>query len=145
MASDLSFVKGAITVELDASEVTEELSNKLITLSLATTSTNASSGAKDTKIIDLLRITHQYIIRAYVTASATKTAKQVKDELKSIVNGAGVNGGDITMSYDGEIDITGYIEKVTFKKTASDSPSTEAIDEIKYEVAINFIVGTGNI
>jgi len=144
MAFDVTISKNGTSVGIYAEEVDEELSNKLITLTLARTSTNQSLGAKETKIIDLLRITHQIVIRGYITASSTKTAKQNKDLLKYIQNGAGANGGDTTLSYGGD-DYSGYIEKINFKEVSSDNPTVEGTDQIKYEVTINFTVGTGEI
>ncbi|MFW9872076.1 MAG: hypothetical protein ACFFG0_03165 [Candidatus Thorarchaeota archaeon] len=138
--SDITFSKGSHSVDIECGSVSEEYKNKLITLPIPQSATNQSSGKKDTKIVDLLRITHQFVIKAYICATSTLTAKQVKDKLKLIANGAETNGGVVSMVYDGDT-LYGYIESLAFTKKAMDSPTTESQEEVKYEAAITFVVG----
>lgn len=142
--TDITFSKNSHSVSLYCNSVSEEYSNRLITLSLTQSSTNQASGKKDTKIIDLLRITNQFIIKAMITTTSTLSAKEVKDELKLIANGAETDGGTISMTYDGDT-LEGYIEKLTFTKNPNDSydVKNKNMDEIKYECAITFVVGVG--
>jgi hypothetical protein len=151
---EIYFEKGSNKVSLYANRVDEELKNKLITLTLATSTSTQSNGAKETKIVDLLRITKQYSIKAYITkvtdavsstnctsgGSTTLTAKQIKDLLKTIASGSGEDGGVITFSYDGDT-IEGYIESLTFSDESKDYPSSPSNQIAKYEVAITFVKG----
>jgi len=155
MGSDISFSKGSYKVNLYANSVAEEYKNKLITLTLATSTSTQSSGKKETKVVDLLRITQQYVIKAYITkvtdatsstddtsgGSITLTAKQIKDNLKTIATGAGEDGGVITFSYDGDTNIEGYIETLNFLDEAKDYPDNPSVEQVKYEVAITFVKG----
>jgi len=140
MVYDIQFEKGSYSVDLHADNVSEEYTNKLVVLSLPQTATNQASGKKDTKILDLLRITHQFVIKGYIAATATKTAKDIKNDLITLANGSGEAGGEITMTYDGDT-YTGYLEKVVAIKESSDSPDDESTDEVKYSLALTFIVG----
>ena len=137
---DIQFEKGSYSSDLHSDSVSEEYSNRLIVLSLPQSTTNQESGKRDAKILDLLRITHQFVIKAYIAKNSTKTAKQQKDDLISMANGAGTNGGVITMTYDGD-SYEGYIEKIIATKESHDSPDTETEDEMKYALAITFVVG----
>jgi hypothetical protein len=155
MVADIRFTKGNYSVGVHTDNVSQEYSNKLIVLSIPQTAPNQESGAKEPKILDLLRVTKQFVIKGYLTGTATAssstndtetgstalTAKQVKDNLITIWNGGGTAGGVVTMTYDGD-SYTGYIEKVVAVKKARDSPSSESVDEIKYELQITFVVGT---
>ena len=140
----IGFSKGSNSVELDADRVDEELKNKLITLTLATSTSNQASGVKNTKIVDLLRITEQYSIKAYITKSGSDSAKDIKDTLKLIAKGSNENGGVITMTYDGD-SIEGYLESVVCTKMAKDHPDTETEEEVKYECQIVFVKGTSAV
>lgn len=140
MVNDIQFSKGNLSVDLSVDNVTEEFSNRLVVLSIPQTSQNQSGGAKPTKILDLLRITHQFVIRAYITKEGSDSAKTVKDRLIQIANGAAENGGTITMTYDGD-SYTGYLEKVVAIKEARDHPDTEGDSEVKYTLTITFIKG----
>lgn len=153
--SNIKFEKGDYKVTLLVNRVDEEHKNKLIVLTLATGTNTQAAGEEETKIVDLLRITHQYSIKAYITkvvdatsstddtsgGSTTLTAKQIKDNLKNIAAGAGENGGVVTMTYDGD-SIEGYIESINFSEESTDYPDNPGIESIKYEVAIVFIRGT---
>jgi hypothetical protein len=138
--SDITFSKGSFSVGVDADNVSEEYSNKLIVLSLSQTKNSQESGARTTKILDLLRITHQFVIRAYITSSSTQTAKQVKDDLFSVANGGGINGGVISMVYDGDT-YTGYLERIVCVKEARDHPDTHSETEVQYNLTLTFVVG----
>lgn len=140
MTYEIQLSKGTYSVDLHSDNVNEEYTNKLITLVLAQTSRNQGSGKKQTKILDLLRITHQFVIRAYIAANSTKTAKEQKDDLKSIANGGGETGGVVSMVYDGDT-YEGYLQKITMSKSSRDSPDTESESEIKYDLSITFVVG----
>ena len=140
MSYDIQFSKGSYSSDLHSDSVSEEFSNRLIVLKLPQSTTNQTSGKRDTKILDLLRITHQFIIKAYIAKNSTKSAKDQKDDLIAMANGAGTNGGVITMTFDGD-SYEGYIEKIIATKESMDSPDTEADDEMKYILAITFVVG----
>ncbi len=138
--AEITLAKGSITVTIYAREVVDNLSNQLFPIKPPQTKNNQSSGPKDNKIIDLLRITREYLITGAIKGTDTQTAKQVKDELYSIGEGAGIDGGVVTLTYDGDT-ITGYIEKISAKEKAEDTPASEPVDYAKYEVQINFMKG----
>ena len=91
--TNVIIVKGAYTVTIHTVEVTEDFANRLRVTPIPQTKQNQSSGPKDTKIADLLMITHNLLIRGHINATSTKTAKEVLDDLKEIFEGAKTSGG----------------------------------------------------
>jgi hypothetical protein len=144
--SNITISKGSLSVEIHTVDGTaENIKNtlKIIAGSGGTTEGNQSGGPKDTKVIDLLRIQESYHIEGYLTADDTYTAKQVKDNLRTIVKGAQTNGGEITMVYEDE-NITGYIEDITIKKIINDDvvgSGYSSKDSAEYRVTIEFVKG----
>lgn len=141
MTNDIQFSKGSYSVDLHSDEVNEEYNNKLIILTIPQSTDNQASGAEDNRILDLLQITHQFVITAYIAKNSTKSAKQQKDDLIQIAKGAEIDGGTVEMTFDGDTYI-GYLEKIIITKKAMDSPDTESDEEIKYKLQITFVVGT---
>jgi len=139
--ADIVFSKGVLSEGVYAESVNEEYKNKLIILSNSQTGPNQASGSKPTKILDLLRLTHQFVIKSVITAESGKTAKEVITNLKSIANGGGIAGGVITMTYDGD-SYEGYLEKIIITKEADDSVDETSEQVRKYTLAITFVVGT---
>ena len=140
MTADIVFSKGALSEGVYVQSVNEEYSNKLIILNIPQVSSNQELGSKTPKVLDLLRITNQFVIRAYITNESGKTSKVIKDNLKSIANGGGINGGTITMTYEGD-SYTGYMEKLVITKEADDGASDSSEQIRKYTLTITFIVG----
>jgi len=153
--TNITISKGDYSVTLYPTEIPEEYANKLTILPIPQTADNQSSGAKDTKILDLLRLTHSFVIKAYITPSATGnagktqdsggsttlTAKECKEILKTIIQGAGADGGVCSLVYDSDT-YEGYIEKCIFTEKAADDPSTRSsIEEARYEIALTFVEG----
>jgi len=140
--AEITISKGDYSVTVYATEIDEEYSNKIFNIIPPQSKSSQGSGPKDVKLVDLLRITHQIAIkRAYITASDTKTAKEVKDDLKSIFNGGDENGGEVTLTYDGD-SFTGYIEKLGITEDANDEPDNyTGKDNAKYHIQITFIEG----
>ena len=54
---------------------------------------------KKSSVVDLLRITHTYQFECYIYHTVKLSATTVKDNLISIVNGAGVNSTNETLTY----------------------------------------------
>jgi len=140
---NITIVKGSLSVTLYPQEVVEEYSNKLTILPIPQTADEQENGAKDTKILDLLRLTHTLIVRGSITASASYTAKEVKAQLINIIEGASINGGTCTFTYDSDA-ITGYIEKFTITESSQDDPvgaGYAGLDHARYEVNLTFVEG----
>ena len=160
MVVEITFAKGGITVTIHCSEVNDNFANKLFIITPAQSTSNQEDGTKTPKIVDLLRVTHQIILRGHLTGTASKTALAVKRDLVNIWKGAGTAGGVVTMTYDqgasaiGDTSatsagsITGFIEKVNFKDESHDQPSNfesapEDYQEVsRYEITLTFIEGT---
>ena len=157
---ELTLSKGAFTVTVYVPEkgIADNFTNKLIQIP-SIRSSNQEAGPKDGKTLDLLRITHQLVIKANMTGTASKTAIETKRDLVNIWKGAGINKGEVTLTYGGNAKafgnttdtssstITGYIEKLVFVDGAMDEPSDfesskENYQDItKFEVAITFVEG----
>jgi hypothetical protein len=142
MVTDVTISKGAYSVIIYVTEISENLTNKIFPITPIVGKQNQDTGPKDTKVVDLLRNTRGInITRGYIAGTSTKTATEVKADLISIFNGAGVKGGVTSFVYDGNT-LSGFIEKITITETASDEPTTLTEDVAKYLVQLNFIVGT---
>jgi len=143
MASSIVLSKGTFSVEIHPFLMKNQQINKMTILPIPQVAKNQSSGPKDVKILDLLRLTHTIIVNGYLTATASKTAKEVKDDLFSIIKGGGEDGGTVTLTYDGD-SYEGYIEKVIITEKAQDDPvgaSYSDTDHARYEIILNFIEG----
>lgn len=154
MVQEITISKGNYLVTLYATDIAENYTNKLIMVPNVQTKENQENGVRPIKIVDLLRIVHQYVIKCYITGSETTdtspaklngvaqnlTPKEVKDYLKIIYNGGGINGGVSTLIYDGD-SISGYMEKINVVEKSSDSPSDSIKDYARYEVALTFVEG----
>ena len=152
--ADITLSKGGITVIIYVREIADNLANQIFLIKPPQSKNNQSSGPKPVKVIDLLRITREYLITGELTGTSSKTAKQVKDDLYLIAEGGGVDGGLITLVYDGD-NIEGFIEKVSCKQKAQDEPIASdynpplsaqdlrdnLINYPKYEVQVNFFKG----
>ena len=107
MVNELTISKGAHSLTLYATTIAENYTNKIFVITPASSSGNQASGPSPVRIVDLLRVTHQLVIKCYITGSATKTAKEVKDDLVSIFEGGEIAGGTTTLVYDGD-SLEGY-------------------------------------
>jgi len=160
MVNDITISKGSYSVTIYALEVNDNYTNKIFVITPAQGKSNQADGSKNAKIVDLLRVTHEIVIRGYITGTDSKTAKTVKQDLVNIWKGAATAGGTVSLTYDYNAKafgntsatntnpITGYIEKVNFKDVAMDEPSdlqsnpSNYTDVAKFEVSITFIEGT---
>jgi len=111
----------------------------------ATAKQNQATGQKSSKIVSLLRVVRTMAITGMLTGTSTKTAKEVKDDLITIVRGGGTAGLPVTLSYDGD-SLSGIIEKIAFNHKPSDEPDVSSdkpryADYVKYTVQITFIEG----
>ena len=144
---DVRFTKGTYDVTVFTAKVTESVKNTLkkVAGKGGQSKDNQSEGPKDTMIVDMLKIVNSYHIEAYLTKTDTKTAKQVKDDLKWIAEGAEVDGGEVTMYYEDD-EIDGYIETLTIDKIYNDNlvdNSYTSNDSAEYHITIEFIKGKG--
>jgi len=146
MANEITISKGNYSVIVYATNVAEGFANKIFLITPPQSAANQASGPKDVKVVDLLRITHTLAIKGFIVGTDSKTAHDVKADLKNIFNGADISGGTVTLTYDGD-SYSGYFEKLTVTERSKDEPddfvsSKENYDDIiKYEVAITFNKG----
>lgn len=132
-------------------EIDDAFSSKLFLITPPQSKNNQSSGPKDSKIVDLLRITRILVITGEITGTSALTANQVKEDLIDIYTSTGQNGGLVKLSYDGvgrelttsgaATTIKGIIEKVAFKENHADEPSSPPEDFAKFTVQMTFLEG----
>ena len=146
MANNITLEKGELSVTVSTEIVTDGYANKIFSIVPAQSAANQASGPQDTKVVDLLRITRQIVIKGFIVGTDEKTAKEVKDDLVSIHKGGSTAGGVVTLTYDGNT-IYGFLEKLTTVEKSFDEPSdfvssyAKYLDVLKYEVSITFIEG----
>ena len=141
--NEITISKGGHSVTIYVRRIEENYRNKLFLITAPKNASTQDVGANDTKVVDLLRLTHQIQINeAYICGTSSKVAKSVKDDLKTIINGAGQKGGEITLTYDGDSH-KGYIESCTFSEEAMDQLDFSDLPEdvIRYSVQLTFVIG----
>lgn len=143
MVNELTLSKGTYSVTLYATDIAENYTNKIFLIPAPVSPQNQTSGPSDTRVVDLLKVTHQLVIKCYITGSATKTAKEVKADLVGIFGGGGTTGGVSALVYDGNT-LNGYIEKINMVEKASDSQPEANKEFARYEVALTFVVGVSS-
>ena len=159
MANNITISKGSFSVDIQVERVDDNFVNKLFVIAPVQATNNQGDGPKEPKIVDLLRTTHQLLIKGHITSTATKTALEVKQDLVNIWKGAGATGGTASLTYDENASasgntaatntnpISGYLEKVNFQNISMDEPDDfdsakeNYTDVSKFEVAITFIEG----
>jgi len=140
---DITLSKGAYSVTLFTTTSAENFNNKLTILAGVVTPSKQEDGVKNPTVVDLLRITHALTLGCYITATATKTAKQVKSDLIAIFNGASVSSTPATLTYEDEsFDV--FLEDITIKKINNDnlvSTSYNGADAAEYNVTLKLVEG----
>jgi len=142
--NDITISAGAYNVTIYTRRVSDKSTNKLFMITPTQSLSGFTTGTKDTKIVNLLRITREInIVEGYISASPTKTAKEVKQELLIIFNG-GYASETATLVYDGE-SLKGFIESIQVIEESKDldfDNITYGEDAVRYTVQLNFVVGT---
>ena len=138
--TNITISKGSITVTLQTTEINEDYGNSFRLIPMAQPSQNQTGGPKDQLVSDLLKITNTYQIRGHLTKTDTKTAKEIKDELKSIFNGANIAGGAATIVYDGDT-LEGFLQKLLITKDAAQANAPDQSGVVRYNVQITFVEG----
>ena len=140
MTAEITIAKGGTTVTIQTEEVSENFANKIIFIRPPQTKQKQDSGPVDVKVIDLLLITHELLIRGRLVATDSKTAKEIKEDLISIFKGGGTTGGAAVVTYAGDA-YNMFIEKMLIIEKAMDEPTTLTTDVAKYDVQINLAEG----
>ena len=140
---DIIITKGAFTVPLSTINVTENFKNILKVIPGVVAPDVQDTGSKLLTVVDLLRITHTLVIEAYITKTSTKTALEVKSDLKSIFNGANVNSTPAILTYEDE-SVNVFIEDLVTKKVNNDNVVATGYGDtnaIEYHVSMTVVEG----
>ena len=136
--TELTLSKGVYTVTIYASSVDDSYDNKIFMITPPTGRQKQDAGPKDTKVVDMLRLTRTFKITGYILSNT------VKSDLIKIIEGAGVKGGSITLSYPDGGDSTSFnvfIQNFSIKQVSSDEPTSPPDDMAKFEVSISLVRG----
>lgn len=151
MVNEITFVKldtsgntTGNTVTVYATDIAENYTNKLFFITPGKNKSTQETGPNDTKIVDLLRVVHQFVIKCYIASdtNGTYTPKQIKSQLITIYKGGETNGGVVRMTYDGS-NYEGYIEKLNIVEKSADGEWESNKDYARYECSITFVEGIG--
>ena len=140
MTAEITIAKGGTTVTIKTAEVSENYSNKISYIRPPQTKQKQDAGPVDVKVIDLLRITHELLIRGHIVATDSKTAKEIKEDLIGIFEGGGTTGGAAVVTYAGDA-FNMFIEKMLIIEKGFDEPTTLTTDISKYDVQITCVEG----
>ena len=134
--TNLILSKGAFSVTIQVEEISDDYSNQIKAIVIGTTKQKQELGATDNKIIDLLKITHQMVVRGILISSTERNS------LISIMKGAETFGGPATLTYVGypnsPLDV--YVEKIMIIEKAIDK-NADGSTQKKYEVQITLLEG----
>ncbi len=139
MPSNITLAKGSYSVTVYVDSISDGIKNQLILLPTPTVSQSQANGPDGTKIADLLKQTRTFLIKGYIESNS------VKSDLMSIIKGADIAGGAITMTYSEGGDLTtftGFIQSCLVHHESSDEASSTPSDFAKFIVTITFIEGT---
>lgn len=140
---NITLSKGSFSVTIATTKPSENFKNTLIVVPPVQAPANQDQGPKASKVVDLLRITHSFVFGGHITATASKSAKEVKDDLIQILEGAGVSGGTpATLTYEDDT-FSVYVEDLVILKVLNDNAveTYSGKDSIEYNVTIKLIVG----
>lgn len=140
MTSNITISKGSYSVTIETTVVTDNWDKKITFIRPATTVQKQDAGPTTVKVIDMLIITHTIVVRGHITPTDSKTAKEVKDDLISIIKGGDVTGTACTVVYAGD-SYNMFIEKSMIIEKAFDEPGTLETDIAKYDVQITLSEG----
>ena len=140
---DITISKGAYSVTMFTTTSAENFKNTMQIIPPLTTPKNQANGVKLPTVVDLLRITHTFSFECYITPSSSKTAKEIKDDLKAIFNGANVDSVPAVLTYeDGTYNV--FPEDVVIKKINNDNvigTSYSGLDNAEYHVTLSVVEG----
>ena len=140
---DITISKGIYSVTMFTTESSENHKNALTIITGVVTPSNQDTGVKIPTIVDLLRITHTFTFGCVITATASKTAKQVKDDLIKIVNGADVESVPVVLTYE-DTSFNVFPEDCVIKKVNNDNvvaTSYTGKDAAEYTVTLTVVEG----
>jgi len=134
MTINLTLAKGAYSVTIHTITINENYKNRFNVLSLPQTKDNQSSGPKDSKVTDMLRITHTLAIKGAIISTSDR------NDLISIFKGGGVSGQPATLTYDSHPDtpLNIFPEGLTIIENSKD---TALANQYKYEVSLTLVEG----
>lgn len=140
---DITIAKGGISVTMFTTTNAENFKNTLTVITGVVAPSNQDSGVKDPTVVDLLRITHTFTFGCYITAIPGKTAKEVKDDLIKIFNGADVESVPSVLTYEDE-SFNVFPEDLVIKKINNDnivSTNYTGNDAAEYQVTMTVVEG----
>ena len=142
---DITLTKGSYSVSIFTGRVSEHYKNELKVIPPVLAPARQDEAPEKATVVDLLRIIRTFVIQGWITKTDTKTAKQVKDELITIMNGARVSGGTpVTLAYDGD-SINVYIKDLVILKTPNDnaagSGNYSGTDSAEYAITLTLNEG----
>ena len=141
---NITLAKGSFSITLPTATTVENWKNVLKIIPGVTTTGNQVDAPNKSQIVDIQRTNYTYVFECYITSTTgpTKTAKQIKDELRVLFEGARTAGGIITLTYeDDSIDV--FFEDCVIKKLTSDDPVGNNSDEdvAEYQLTLTFVEG----
>ncbi len=140
---DITISKGIYSVNMFTTTSAENFKNTMQVIAPISTPLNQEDGVKLPTIVDLLRITHTFSFECYITPTSTKTAKEVKDDLKAIFNGANVDSVPAVLTYEDDT-YNVFPEDVVIKKINNDDVTGSGytgLDNAEYQVTLSVIEG----
>ena len=141
--NDITLSKGGKTVSLFTISDAENLKNTLKIIPGVVSPDNQDSGVKLATVVDLLRITHSFQFEGYIVHTTALPALTVKNNLKSIFNGAAVPSASIILTYE-DIAYEVFMEDLVIKGVSNDNAVANGYsgdDSAEYHVSMSLVEG----
>ena len=140
---DIVLSKGDVSVTLFTVDDVENLKNQMTIIPGIVSPDNQALGYVKPSVVDLLRITNTFKFEGYIVDTTALPALTVKNNLKSIIKGAGVSSSTVTLTYeDSSIDV--FIEDAVIKGINNDDAVTNGYtgeDSAEYHVTLTLVEG----
>lgn len=140
---DIVLTKGAISVTLFTISDSENMKNALQIIPGIVSPDNQSTGAIDSTVVDLLRITHTYQFEGYIVHTSALPASTVKSNLITMFNGANVDSTPVVLTYE-DSSINVFMEDMVITSVNNDDAVDSGYtgdDSPEYHVSLTLVKG----
>ncbi|HED38496.1 MAG TPA: hypothetical protein ENI76_09690 [Ignavibacteria bacterium] len=138
---DIRIQKGTYDITLFTVNNTENWKNTVQVIPGVTTGGNQINQPNLPQVVDIQRTTYSYVFECGITSTATQTAKQVKDDVRIMFEGARSTGEPILLTYEDK-QLSVYFEDCVVKKNSSNTVGNySGEDSFEYNVTLTFVEG----
>ena len=139
---DITLAKGNLSITLFTTIPTENWKNIFTVVPGFTAVDKQDNAPNKSKVVDFQRTVRTWVFECVITATASKSAKEVKDDLRTLFEGARTKGGPIVLTYEDD-SYNVYFEDCVLKGVRNDDAllTYSGKDAAEYLVTITLLEG----